>query len=960
MDAEEATQLQLRKNQENKTYIFLLSTEKEELFSDDLSQLDISIEQKHHKAFIERKAPNSETLIDLYYGYPVFVDEKDMLSPLFFMEVKAEFFDANILRIIPQEKKLTINRKHFVGHYDIAETQRICEELEGEFGSFAACIKAAESYIPSLVGKKRQEWIGRPILFRTNHNSSRSGVRYDLTCLLKDDEAHTKDTALKHFIHGYGQNNAPNTQLPILEVGLLNAEQEDAVTKGLTEPLSVVTGPPGTGKTQVVTALVASAVYNNETVLFASNNNKPVDGVYNRLGQSAGSIGNWLMRLGNLDKRRECYGTISSLLERIEIENLEGLSLDKDVDNLTSIEQEIVKANVSLDKARLLQKSVTKLHNKENAIEQKLPQNWREQFADIDPGSFDQTILKKLKKHSSSGFWLWLRRKFFDLEKFKNKHNALLTKLCEDNQDLSEYESFLLLDESWDEAIDEAQQTARYMQQHQNWATCIQRRRRLEQKITQHSTLSDIFDLKSKKSKVSQIVFEKWWLDNIRDNTKDATESFKNYFKDIDDYGPGRHRRLKKSLNALKRFFPIWITTNQSTSAIMPPLESLFDLVVIDEAGQCDIPSIIPLLYRAKRAVIIGDPEQLQHITSLKDELEHTLVKKLELEDIADEWSFTRRSAFDRSFSSTQCTSFLKQHYRCHPDIIEFSNLSFYDGKLVEQVALSRLQNQLPIEENGLIWHNTFGKALKAKSGAWNPAEIKKTVETFERWAERELFSMPNLTYGVITPFRKQANEMRQALSKCSWYEPVASRFTIGTVHSLQGSECDVLVYSPVVAEGMENYLVKFAASQKDLINVTVTRAKNLLYIIGDLQACQNAQADTPLHQLAAYAEKLRKQKQYPLNEAEKAMSRTLDELKMSYTPQYILGQYRLDFLLNAPSGDRYDLEVDGDIHLTADAVKHDEVRDAFVGSKGFKILRFAARDVMHKPELIKERLMRV
>ncbi len=66
MDAEEATQLQLRKNQENKTYIFLPTAEKETLFSDDLSQLDIPITQKQHKAFIERKAPNSETLIDLY------------------------------------------------------------------------------------------------------------------------------------------------------------------------------------------------------------------------------------------------------------------------------------------------------------------------------------------------------------------------------------------------------------------------------------------------------------------------------------------------------------------------------------------------------------------------------------------------------------------------------------------------------------------------------------------------------------------------------------------------------------------------------------------------------------------------------------------------------------------------------------------------------------------------------
>ena len=466
--------------------------------------------------------------------------------------------------------------------------------------------------------------------------------------------------------------------------------------------------------------------------------------------------------------------------------------------------------------------------------------------------------------------------------------------------------------------------------------------------------------LKSEKSTLSQKLFEKWWVSNIQNHSKEAFEAFQNYFKDIDDYDAGRHKRLEKSLNALKRFFPIWITTNQSASAIMPPQEALFDLVVIDEAGQCDIPSIIPLLYRAKRAVIIGDPHQFKHITSLRDEIEHSIASEAGIEHIVDEWSFTRRSAFDRSYASANATTFLKQHYRCHPDIIEFSNLNFYNGELVEQVALSQFQNQLPIDEHGLIWHNTVGRAQKAKKGAWNPAEIEKTANLFNQWHEKGLFAHPELTYGVITPFRKQVEEMRKVLSGYGWYQASEARFTIGTAHSYQGSECDVLIYSPVVAEGMEDYLIKFAAEQSDLINVTVTRAKNLLYIVGDLHACQSASPDTPLYQLAEYAERIRKRQKHPLNAAETAMADILEELGLSYNPQYEFGQYQFDFLVNAPSGERYDVEVDGDIHLTAKMIKHDERRDAFAKGKGLKILRFAARDVINKPELIKARLERI
>ena len=117
---------------------------------------------------------------------------------------------------------------------------------------------------------------------------------------------------------------------------------------------------------------------------------------------------------------------------------------------------------------------------------------------------------------------------------------------------------------------------------------------------------------------------------------------------------------------------------------------------------------------------------------------------------------------------------------------------------------------------------------------------------------------------------------------------------------------------------------------------------------------------DTPLYQLAEYAERIRKRQKHPLNAAETAMADILEELGLSYNPQYEFGQYQFDFLVNAPSGERYDVEVDGDIHLTAKMIKHDERRDAFAKGKGLKILRFAARDVINKPELIKARLERI
>ena len=950
MDAEQAMQLSLRKNQEHQTYIFPAEDIQGQLFTRALPELKIQLSNTKERNFILQRSADEETLVDLHYGFPIFKDERDMISPLFFVEVSANFTDNDILSLIPRSKNLSVNRAYFFNHYNTEEIQEICDELEGEFGSFDARMMAVKKYIPS------ETLIDKAILFRTNKGGTKDKLRYELMQIFKNADALSKQSALKFYVQD-SQESDSQKKPSILEISTLNEQQEDAVRKGLQAPLTVVTGPPGTGKTQVVTTLIASAVFDNQTVLFSSNNNMPVDGVYQRLGHSMKSLGNWTMRLGNQAKTEECQKQISSLLERMGGTVFNHQDSSQEAAKFSEIEHKIEITRAGLRKARLIQEKIGDLYSKESSLLQKLPKNWEQQFGDQDPVFNNAAPVKKYRKHSAAGMSLWLRRRIFGLDAFKQKHNDLLNHVFSKDTRYTDLLSLALVDESWDEALIKARLTAEWITLHQHWAMVISQRRQLETKIAELPSVIDLKKLKETKAAISQNLFDKRWLDTILDHHKDAIEATNNYFKDIGDLSPGRFRRMRKSFDELERFFPIWITTNQSINNSLPLQEGLFDLVVIDEAGQCDIPSIIPLLYRAKRAVFIGDPEQFRHITSIKDITEHVIAKATDIEDIVDDWSFTKRSAFDRALSATNCASFLKQHYRCHPDIIEFSNQSFYNGKLVTQ---TKEGNTLPIQESGLIWHHTSGHIVKEQKSTWNPAEVNKAVEIFDNWAQQGLFAAPHLTYGIITPFRKQVAELKKSFAKLPWFQAVEDRFTIGTAHSFQGSECDVLIYSPIVAQNMEKHLVKFASAQSDLINVTVTRAKNLLYIIGDIYACQKVSPDAPLYELANYAEKLQKRKKHPLNYAENALAGILDELKLSYIPQYEIGQYRLDFLVNATSGQPYDVEIDGDIHLTAEAVEHDARRDAYVRNQGLKVLRFTARDIIHRPQAIKEMLARI
>src|SRR5262249_25131558 len=161
-------------------------------------------------------------------------------------------------------------------------------------------------------------------------------------------------------------------------------------------------------------------IFNNQTVLFASNNNMPVDGVYQRLGLSMKSVGNWTMRLGNQVKTEECQKSILALLERLRGITFSQQDLDQETVKFSDLEHKIEQTLAALEKAINLQGKIGELYSKEATILQKLPDNWDQQFKE-DPALLNASSIKKYKKHSAPGIGLWLRRMLFGLYAFREK-----------------------------------------------------------------------------------------------------------------------------------------------------------------------------------------------------------------------------------------------------------------------------------------------------------------------------------------------------------------------------------------------------------------------------------------------------------------------------------------------------------------------------------------------------------
>lgn len=164
-----------------------------------------------------------------------------------------------------------------------------------------------------------------------------------------------------------------------------------------------------------------------------------------------------------------------------------------------------------------------------------------------------------------------------------------------------------------------------------------------------------------------------------------------------------------------------------------------------------------------------------------------------------------------------------------------------------------------------------------------------------------------------------------------------------------------------MVAKGLGKNLCRWVANTDQLLNVAITRARGAMHVVGDLNECRLA--GSYLSEFAEYVASgnIAGQTEARFDSpAEEHMADILDEIGFWYLPQYPEGRYRFDFLVVSPFGTRYDLEVDGRGHWTAEQMRIDEVRDKVVEDLGYIVIRIDARDLFNREDLVKAWLSRL
>ena len=233
----------------------------------------------------------------------------------------------------------------------------------------------------------------------------------------------------------------------------------------------------------------------------------------------------------------------------------------------------------------------------------------------------------------------------------------------------------------------------------------------------------------------------------------------------VQNWGTTRFaRELSKHFPLILRAFPLWSVSNLSARSALPLVPGLFELVVIDEASQCDIASVVPLLARSQRVVLVGDPMQLQHVSRLDIAIEQALLQQYELTNTTvQRFTYRVNSAFDLADANPSVSQTarvrLDLHFRSHELIADYCNEAFY-AKTLHVVTVTERLNIPHGARPGIHWTHLAGQLEPGPTGAWCAEEVKAIRNELLMLAAKDYRG----TVGVVTPFRQQMIRLRDVL----------------------------------------------------------------------------------------------------------------------------------------------------------------------------------------------------
>lgn len=871
----------------------------------------------------------------------------DVVPDLPITQEKLDIFLTTLKSLVP-EIEISQNKEDYSEEDNVSKTASkdfYKENINAE--NLDEIIEEEENSAKQQVKLEKVSVTYQSAIILTKRPSVTAGVLHELTQIAEKPSGIYRETALSIINEEYAQSKEKSVPMkdmnkitdfyPITPLSLSDSQLQ--VIKNIdNNKFIAVQGPPGTGKSQTIVNLVAHLVANGKTVLVASRMDKAVDVVAERLNDLGAS--HMALRAGRLNYQRQLSNELDNLLAQPQ-------ELDDDIEDILLVDTKDMKEHLDL------------LKNMENKSEKiiKFEKDWHDKLLEVEEQEkilgkpeFIKSMLKKGEIDIVSGIIKVLES---NIEKA-----GFLSKIANFTS-LGQLKKILKLKD-----FDVTYENLGRLKEELMFANLNWSLRSIEAEIQKTGNLHVLSEqIRQMKKK------QKTLATNILKNKR--REALKGLLRD-----ENKRRRLKvhaKSLvtnrkrlqtnileeedfKPLLEAFPCWCVTTYAVSDSLPLKPGMFDVAIIDEASQCDIASCFPILFRAKKAVIVGDDKQLPHLSFLEKAKEQSFLSQYGIPDKYQlMWRFRTNSMFDLADYYSMNSVMLDEHFRSLPPIINFSNHEFYNDRI--RVMRKDFNSDKVLE----LVHVADGKV--DFDATRNLPEIEAVVKKLHEIVIEDERKNPDnpVSIGIISPFRAQVEQLKISVSKVlSDHMIKKHQIEIGTAHTFQGDERDIMLISWAFADNSYTQSLTFL-QKANLFNVAITRGRNK--VINFISRNPYDLPDGHFRNYISYMQEYRNRQQAMLsgdidentykNNLEREVAEQIRSLEHHVQAGVDIAGLNADLLID----NKFIVEIDGVEDKFSDRISNMK-KQAILERCGFKVKRITFREWQYSPKACLDRVL--
>lgn len=573
------------------------------------------------------------------------------------------------------------------------------------------------------------------------------------------------DVALAKYLNSSTMQNKKDScdYVPIFPFGCNNSQYK-AVKRAMENQISIIQGPPGTGKTQTILNIIANILMQGNTVQIVSNNNSATENVYEKLSSEKYGLGFVAATLGSsknkkifVERQDTGYPDFSSWKQKEDQNVLQKSICEKSVQLKDIFDKQEKLANLKQEQAQLSTEFA-----------------YFNEYADqsVNKSNVD-TVKIKHRKNLSARSWIALWQECRTISEKKRKPGILFQ--------IKAFFRYGITDRNFfRQDIAKIITTFQAMYYHARTAELDEETKEIQEYLSGVDR-----GLPDELINQSMLVLK----DKLA--RKYGSRASRPLFDEDDLW--------KNPSHVLEEYPVILSTTFSSRNSLNTKVT--YDYLIMDEASQVDIATGALALSCAKNVVIVGDTKQLPNVVT--EEVKAKAKAIFERFDINDGYQYTKsflQSVMEVRPDVTQ--TMLREHYRCHPKIINFCNQKFYRGELIIMTTDKGEEDVLKVVKTAPGNHmrdHYSQRQIDVIKNEIVPRYVENAAET-----------------GIIAPYNEQVKALKREIREMD----------AATVHKFQGKEKDTIILSTVDDE------ISDFADDPYLINVAVSRAKKRLILV--------------------------------------------------------------------------------------------------------------------------------